>query len=90
LAALAQLARLFGPAAATPVDVLIKDWSTDPATATPADRAPSAGHPAYRPLAPTGRLFFAGTEAAPEDGGFLEGALAAAEAAYAKLGTITA
>jgi monoamine oxidase len=89
-AALAQLVRLFGPAAATPVDVLIKDWSTDRATATPADRAPPAGHPAYRPLAPTERLFFAGTETAPEDGGFLEGALAAAEAAYAKLGTITA
>ncbi|MGS4947584.1 flavin monoamine oxidase family protein [Meridianimarinicoccus sp. RP-17] len=89
-AALAQLARLFGPAAATPVDVLIKDWSTDRATATPADRAPPADHPAYHPLAPTGRLFFAGTEIAPEDGGFLEGALAAAEAVYARLGAIPA
>jgi monoamine oxidase len=69
---------------------LIKDWSTDPATATHADCAPPAGHPAYRPLAPTERLFFAGTETAPEDGGFLEGALAAAEAAHALLGAIGA
>jgi monoamine oxidase len=88
--ALAQLARLFGPAAATPEDVIIKDWSTDPATATAADRRPPAGHPAYRALLPTERLIFAGTEAASEDGGFLEGALAAAEAAHAKLGTIVA
>jgi monoamine oxidase len=89
-AALAQLARLFGPAAATPVDVLIKDWSMDSATATAADRAPPAGHPAYRPLAPTGRMIFAGSETAPEDGGFLEGALSAAEAAHALLGEIPA
>lgn len=84
-AALAQLARLFGPEAATPDSVAIKDWSTDPATATPADRTPPSGHPAYRALPPTGRLILAGTEAAPEDGGFLEGALAAAEAAHARL-----
>src|SRR6056297_3125405 len=84
-AALAQLARLFGPDAANPRDVIVKDWSTDPATATQADRTPPAGHPAYRALPPAGRLIFAGTEAAPEDGGFLEGALAAAEAAHTRL-----
>jgi monoamine oxidase len=65
--------------------VLVKDWSTDPATATEADLIPPAGHPAYRPIGPTARLIFAGTEASPEEGGFLEGALAAAEAAYARL-----
>ena len=84
-AALAQLGRLFGPEAATPDAVLVKDWSTDPATATPADHVPPAGHPAYRALPPAGRVVFAGSEAAPADGGFLEGALAAAEAAYESL-----
>lgn len=85
-AALAQLERLFGPDAATPRDVIIKDWSTDPATATQADRIPPTSHPAYRAIAPTARIIFAGTETSAEDGGFLEGALAAAEAAYARLG----
>ena len=84
-AALAQLGRLFRQEAARPDEVVVKDWSTDPATATPADQIPPAGHPAYRPLSPTERLIFAGSEVAPEDGGFLEGALAAAEDAHARL-----
>ena len=84
-AALDQLVRLFEPQAATPQSILIKDWSSDPATATSADKTPPAGHPAYRSLPPTGRIIFAGTETAPDDGGFLEGALAAAETAYAHL-----
>ncbi len=84
-AALAQLVRLFGPKAGSPDDMILKDWSIDPATSVTADRTPRAGHPTYRALPPTGRLIFAGTEAAPEDGGFLEGALAAAEAAHASL-----
>jgi monoamine oxidase len=84
-AALAQLGRLFGPGAATPDEVIVKDWSADPATATPADQNPLAGHPAYRALPPTERMIFAGSEAMSEDGGFLEGALAAAEAAHARL-----
>jgi monoamine oxidase len=88
-AAIAQLARLFGHGAETPDSVMIKDWSTDPATATHADRTPPQGHPTYRGLLPTTRLIFAGTEASPEDGGFLEGALAAAEAAHAQLRAVT-
>jgi monoamine oxidase len=87
-AAIAQLVRLFGPGAGAPDDVMVKDWSTDPATATLADRTPPQGHPTYRGLRPTPRLIFAGTEASPEDGGFLEGALAAAEAALAHLGAV--
>lgn len=83
--ALAQLARLFGPKAGHPTDVILKDWSADPATATRADQTPLAAHPVYRPIASTGRLIFAGSEVAPQDGGFLEGALAAAEAAHATL-----
>lgn len=84
-AAIAQLVRLFGHGAAAPDDVIIKDWSTDSATATDADRTPPPAHPIYTALPPTRRLIFAGTEAAPEAGGFLEGALEAAEAAHAAL-----
>ncbi len=84
-AAIAQLARLFGPLAATPLDVFIKDWSEDSATATQADRMPPVGHPAYSAIPSTERLIFAGSETSPVDGGFLEGALAAAKAAHAIL-----
>ena len=84
-AALKQLVRLFGPDAALSTDVFLKDWSTDPATATPADRTPPAGHPSFRPIPKNARVTFAGTEAASQDGGFLEGALAAADAAYASV-----
>jgi monoamine oxidase len=89
-AAIAQLARLFGQNAATPDDVIIKDWSTDPATANPTDQTPPSGHPHYYPLPPTRRLIFAGTEVSAEDGGFLEGALAAAAAAHVDLGVASA
>lgn len=88
-AALKQLVRLFGPDAAAPTDLLLKDWSTDPATATPADRIPPAGHPTYRPIPLNARVIFAGTEVASQDGGFLEGALAAADAAYANLDRVS-
>lgn len=83
--AVAQLIRLFGPEAAAPRAVHIQDWSAETATATSADHAPPRGHPAYRPVPPTARLVFAGAETAGEEGGFLEGALAAAEAARCDL-----
>lgn len=79
--AVVQLTRLFGPEAGTPNRVMIKDWSMDPATATWADLVPPASHPHYRPIAAGRRLIFAGTETAATEGGFLEGALEAAEAA---------
>ncbi|WP_372675372.1 MULTISPECIES: flavin monoamine oxidase family protein [Pseudomonadota] len=84
-AAIAQLARLFGPLAAKPLDVFLKDWSDDVATATRADRMPPAAHPTYGAIPSTARLIFAGSEASPVEGGFLEGALAAADAAHACL-----
>lgn len=83
--AVAHLARLFGAAAGAPRRVLIKDWSVDPATATPADRTPPTSHPNYQPIAPGRRVIFAGTETAPIEGGFLEGALEAAEMAHQQL-----
>lgn len=84
-AALAQLTRLFGDRAAEPEAVHVMDWSADPNTATDADRHPPSSHPTYRPIPSAGRLIFAGTETAPDDGGFLEGALASADHAMAQL-----
>ena len=82
---LEQLARFFGPAASSPTEVILRDWSQDPFTATRLD-LPLFEHPAYGlPECAHGlwggRLRFAGTESAPEHGGYLEGALEAAEAA---------
>ncbi len=81
-----QLARLFGPRAATPVAVLQKDWSTDPLVATDDDSEPLMTHPHYgghpRPGGPwEGRLLLAGTESARGNGGYMEGALEASELA---------
>ncbi len=89
-AATSQLARLFGPEAADPRAVLLEDWARSPETSTPADLAPPTSHPAYgmpRALGGLwdGRLLFASTETATTDGGFLEGALAAAERAAGTL-----
>ena len=86
----AQLTRLFGPQAATPRHLHIKDWATDPFTATTADSAPLFSHPTYG-LGPAlqnlwdGSLQFAGTEVAQQFGGYLEGALEAAETVNAAL-----
>jgi monoamine oxidase len=80
----AQLGRLFGPAAAKPDKLFIKDWAFDANTSTKADFAPLYAHPTY--ILPAvmrdvwdGRIQFAGTEVAPAFGGYLEGALEAAE-----------
>lgn len=85
-AALAQLGRLFGPDAASPMAVFYTDWAEEALTAVAADQTPLSHHPAYgRPaaLVPTrdSRILFASSELAPEMGGYLEGALAAAEEA---------
>ncbi|MEO9514913.1 MAG: NAD(P)/FAD-dependent oxidoreductase [Paracoccaceae bacterium] len=81
-----QLANIFGPAALNPRAVHLKDWAFDPNTATPADQAPVHAHPTYDlPSAMRdlwgNRLMFAGTEVAAQFGGYLEGALEAAETA---------
>ncbi len=79
LAATAQLARLFGPEAATPRATLFKDWAADSLTATRADQAPGE-HP--RPMRGpwlTGpwaqRALLAGSETSPEHPGYLAGAI---------------
>lgn len=89
-AALGQLADLFGAQAGQPTAVLWEDWARAPETATSFDWQPPEGHPRYhRPkeldLLSGSSLHFAGTELAPEEGGFLEGALAASEHVLANL-----
>lgn len=85
-AVVAQATRLFGPAAPAPLEVLLKDWAQARFTATPDDLAPVRTHPRYglpRALQGLwdGHLLMGGTEVAAEFGGYLEGALEAAEAA---------
>ena len=81
----AQLGRLFGAEGAAPMALEIKDWAYDPLTATRADAAAPTSQPIYG-LAPamTGiwgnRLVLSGAETAPQFGGYIEGALEAADA----------
>lgn len=89
-AALAQLGNLFGPAAQTPIASKLEDWSTAPFTSTAADATPPPGHPSY-PM-PHGldrvwddKIIFCTTEMTTDNGGLIEGALAAAERAAKKI-----
>lgn len=83
--ALTQLTALFGPKMAEPLEIIMQDWATLPEIARPADNRPGGGHPAYglpanlKSLAQLG-VHFGSTETAQGFGGFLEGALEAAEA----------
>ncbi len=83
---IAQLVNLFGPQAASPRALHIMDWSRETFTATPADATSPMGHPAY--LLPPAvqrvadhRIIFASAELTTDNGGLIEGALAAAERA---------
>ncbi|WP_396270059.1 flavin monoamine oxidase family protein [Ideonella sp.] len=82
---LAQLTRMFGAAAAHPLWSEVQDWAWEPHTATAADQRPLAYHPSYRraevPAPWSSRLWLAGTERSPNFGGYLGGALEAAELA---------
>jgi len=82
--AIAQLARLFGDDAGTPLATYQKDWRSDTWTATQADHEPCTVHPAYGlPLGAQqllgGRLLLSGTESARDYGGYMEGAIEASE-----------
>lgn len=88
--ALAQLVRLFGAAAGSPVAVHIQYWAQSPLTATALDWLPLTAHPNYGAMPDAGPvwrdlLLWAGTETAPDHGGYLEGALEAAERVAATL-----
>ena len=93
--ALAQLGRLFGQAALSPLDTHFHDWAGDPFTAGPGDAIAPDAHPAYgeralQRLWYDDRLAIAGAEADWRNGGLIEGALAAADAAVKRLGLIHA
>lgn len=78
-AALAQLERLFGPKARTPIKLEVMDWAGERFTTTQADQTPPAGHPPYGAPElshPVYRcLFFAGAEVSQKNGGLIEGAV---------------
>ena len=83
-ACVAQLGHLFGPEALTPQKNELRDWAYAPQTASSLDHQPPPGHPRYG--LPTalrhlwqGKLIMGSTEVASQFGGFLEGALSAAE-----------
>jgi monoamine oxidase len=82
-----QLVRLFGPEAASPLRVLIQDWSreryTSPAGVASHNDHHLFGHPRYARPAMDGLLHWASTETSGAAPGHVEGALAAAERATA-------
>jgi monoamine oxidase len=88
---ISQLTAIFGPEAADPMDVLVKDWAQEAFTATPNDLSGSASHPTYG-ISPElahlwdGTLVLGSTEVADVNGGLLEGALESAESAFASTG----
>ncbi len=92
--ALDQLQTMFGPSMGEPLNLVIKDWATMPEIATSEDHAPIRSHPRYG-LPPDlrglwdGNLHLASTEAGQHFGGFLEGALEAAEATLGELAAST-
>lgn len=85
-AILAQLERCFGPQAAQPIELNIRDWATETWICSQTDRADTPAHPAVGPSLLRsahldGRLWFCGAETADQSPGLIEGALAAGEAA---------
>jgi len=85
-AILVQLAAIYGPSAAKPLDFYYQDWAQEKYTATQLDQPPMYEHPLYQPPAGQtgiweGRVLFAGSETADQHGGYLEGALESAERA---------
>ena len=83
------MTNLFAPSAATPISLLYKDWSSDPATAVEEDSEPLREFPTYGLPTNTSvwnkKIIFAGTENSSEHGGHLEGALRSAERAVLKV-----
>lgn len=82
----AQLTRLFGEAAGNPIEDWVQDWSAEALTATRDDQNPPRWHGVHD-LSHTidgpwrERLELIGSEAGGEQGGYMEGALLAVDAA---------
>lgn len=75
-----QLATLFGDAALWPTATYFQDWSTEPFTASAADRQPQTRHPHYGLTlqlgdAWDGKLALISSETSFSNGGLVEGAL---------------
>lgn len=81
----AQLVRMFGLTAASPLQVVVQDWRTQPWTSPPGAEHlgdyQRFGHPLLASPALGGRLHWAATETSRFSPGHVEGALAAAERA---------
>lgn len=78
-----QFARLFGPQAAMPVADVIKDWASDPYTATAADQDGTAQHGAAPAAVAAsgvwhGRITGIASEWSPQFPGYVAGAIEAA------------
>ncbi|WP_189010693.1 FAD-dependent oxidoreductase [Deinococcus malanensis] len=81
---MAQLGRLFGPAALLPRSYEEVDWTRERLSSTAQDEAPpkvlpAYGHPLLRDPALDGRLFWAGAETSPLEGGLLGSAVQSGE-----------
>lgn len=74
---IAQMVRLFGDQASSPLSMHIMPWRDEPFTSTRQDRDVLTAHPSYGLDIDhfEGRLHFTGTESAYEEGGYLEGAI---------------
>jgi monoamine oxidase len=85
-----QLVNLFGDSLSNPVSLHIMDWAQEPLTSTIADHTPPRSRPTYglpfnlKQLW-KGDLVLGSTEVASRFGGFLEGAIEAAEMTYDKI-----
>ncbi len=79
-----QLVRCFGPGAAAPIDIQIKDWAADPLVCRMADLNDLGGHPHIGPelvrqLHFDGKACFAAAETAAQSPGLIEGGFIAGE-----------
>jgi monoamine oxidase len=82
-ACLAQLVRIFGEQALHIEQCYLTDWAANPLIASPADLSEQPKHPQidltpYREMLIKAGIYFAGSEVAVRDAGYLQGALIAA------------
>ena len=85
-----QLVRLFGQAASQTLEVILQDWAFEKETATQLDHNALNHHPNYGLTKDLTNLWddnllLSSTESAPQFGGYIEGALEAAELTLDKL-----
>ncbi len=72
----------------TPSTIIYKDWAADPLTASSTDATARRAHPSaggLKRLTISNRVIWAGSEAATQDAGYLEGAVNSANAAVQQL-----